>query len=83
MIEGSHNHDASADPSAHLPYRIAALDSRIVTEIKSLTLSGLNNSQILAVIRRSNPSVLLAQKDVSNLVQKTCLQELASCTLIE
>ena len=46
VIEGSHNHDASADPSAHLPYRIAALDSRIITEIESLTLSGLNNSQI-------------------------------------
>jgi hypothetical protein len=73
VIEGSYNHNASADPSAHPAYRIAALDSRIVTEIESLTLSGLNNSQILAVICRSNPSVLLAQKDMSNLVQKTRL----------
>ena len=60
MIKGSYNYDASADPSAYPTYRIAALDFRIVTEIESLTFSGLNNSQILAVIRRSNPSVLLA-----------------------
>ena len=83
MIEGSYNHNASIDPSAYPVYRITTLDSRIVTEIKSLILSGLNNSQILAMIRRSNPSVLLAQKDVSNLVQKTRLQELAGRTPME
>ena len=29
VIKGAHNHKASADPSAHLTYRIAVLDSQV------------------------------------------------------
>ena len=61
VIQGAHNHEASADPSAHPAYRIAALDPQVNTQIESLTLSGLNNAQILAVVRRGNPSVILSQ----------------------
>jgi hypothetical protein len=67
VIEGSHNHDASADASAYPAHRIAALDPQIVIQIESLTCSGLSNAQILAVIRHERPTVLLAQKDVLNL----------------
>ena len=83
VTERAHNHKASADPSAHPAYRIAALDSKISAQIESLALSGLNNVQILAVVRRDQPSVVLSSKDVSNIVQTTRLQQLDGRTPIE
>ena len=68
VLQGAHNHKPLADPSAHPSYRIAALDSDISAQIDKLSSSGLNNTQILAVIRRKKPTVLLSQKDVSNIV---------------
>jgi hypothetical protein len=75
VVEGSHNHEASADPSAHPNYRVAALDSQVSAQIESLALSGLNNAQILGVIRRQHSAVVLSQKDVSNLVQLARLRQ--------
>ena len=81
VLEGSHNHSASADLSAYPAHRIAALDSKIIGQIESLVCSGLSNSQILAVIRHENgPSILLAQKDISNLAQKSRLEQLGGKT---
>jgi len=74
VIQGLHNYEASADPTAHPAYRIAALDPRIYAQVENLALSGLNNAQILAVIYRESLSVLLLSRDVSNLVQITRLQ---------
>ena len=75
IIEGSHNHLASADPSAHPAHRLAALSSEIKAYIESLVCSGLSNAQILGIIRQKHGmDVLLAQKDVSNLAQKTRLK---------
>ena len=51
VIKGSHNYKASADPSAHPVYRLAALDAQVNAQIESLVLFSLNNAQILAVIR--------------------------------
>ena len=82
VLEGVHNHEPSAAPAAHPAYRIAALDSATTTQVENLALAGLNNSQILAVIRREKPTVILSQKDVSNLVQVTRLRQLDGLTLI-
>ena len=83
VLEGVHNHESSADPSAHPTYRITALDPSVYTQIESLALSGLNNAQILAVIWRQYSTVILAQKDVSNIVQSIRLKQLAGKTPIE
>ena len=83
VLFGAHNHKPSADPSAHPSYRIAALDSDISTQIDRLSSSGLNNTQILAVIRREKPTVLLSQKDISNIVQASRLRQLNGLTPIE
>lgn len=77
VLEGSHNHPASTDPSAHPAHRIAALDPAIRVQIETLVCSGLSNAQILGVIRHEHGvGVLLAQKDVSNIAQKTRLKQL-------
>jgi hypothetical protein len=84
VIEGSHNHPASADPSAHPAHRIAALDPAIQAQIETLVCSGLSNAQTLSVIRHQHGTkVLLAQKDVSNLAQKTRLKQLNGKTPME
>jgi hypothetical protein len=84
VLQGAHNHSASADPSAHPAHRIVALDPKILAQIESLVCSGLSNAQILAVIRHENgPSVLLAQKDISNLAQKSRLKQLDGKTPME
>jgi hypothetical protein len=62
LVKGAHNHERSADPSAHPAYRIAALDSEIYTQVENLSSAGLNNAQILAVIRREKPEVVLISK---------------------
>ena len=84
ILDGIHNHPASADPSAHPAHRIAALDPTIIVQIESLVCSGLSNAQILAVIRHEHSRiVLLAQKDISNLAQKTRLKQLNGKTPME
>jgi len=60
VLFGAYNHKPSADPSAYPSYRIAALDLDISAQIDRLSSSGLNNTQILAVIRRKKPTVLLS-----------------------
>jgi hypothetical protein len=83
VLKGAHNHNASADPSAHPTYRIAALDPAIRAQIESLAVSGLGNAQILAVLHHQHPEVILSQKDISNIVQATRLKELSGLTPIE
>ena len=58
--EGSHNHPASTDPSAHPAHRIAALEPTVLAQIERLVCSGLSNAQILAVIRHEYSIALLA-----------------------
>lgn len=83
VIGGAHNYGPSAAPSAHPAYRIAALEPRVKAQIKELVATGLNNAQILATIRRKEPTVLLSQKDISNLVQASRLRQLNGRTPIE
>ena len=59
VLFGAHNHKPSADPSAYPSYRITALDLDTCAQIDQLSSSGLNNTQILTVIRRKKPAVLL------------------------
>ena len=76
VIVGVHNHEPSADPSAYFTYRITALDPQTTAQIKSLVLSGLNNAQILTVVRQNDPSAILISRDISNMVQLICLEQL-------
>ena len=56
----------------------------IKVQIESLVCSGLSNAQILSVIRHEHGvGVLLAQKDISNLAQKTRLKQLNRKTPID
>ena len=70
ILEGIHNHEPSAAPAAHPAHRIAALGPDTHAQVERLALAGLNNAQILAVVRQESPSILLSQKDISNLVVK-------------
>ena len=84
IYKGSHNHPASTDPLAYPTHRIATLDSTIIAQIDTLVCSGLSNAQILAVIRHEHKSeVILAEKDISNLAQKSRLKQLNRKTLIQ
>jgi len=76
VLEGTHNHQSSADPAAHPAYRIAALDPEVAAYIRSLSDSGLMPSQILSVVRTQFPSAILVQKDVSNIIQNVRLKQL-------
>jgi hypothetical protein len=51
VIQGIYNYEASADPTTYPVYRRAALDAEIHIRVENLALSGLDNTQILAVIR--------------------------------
>lgn len=72
----------SAAPAAHPAHRIAAAGLVVRDKVNTLGRSGLSNSQILTVIRQEDPSVLLSQKDASNIVQKGRLVELGGKTPI-
>jgi hypothetical protein len=83
ILDGTHNHDSSTDPTAHPRYRIAALESAVVTLINTLGASGINPAQILTTVRRQFPAAILVQKDVSNILQKSRLEQLNGQTPIQ
>jgi hypothetical protein len=83
ILEGSHNHESSAAPSAHPAYRIAALDNSTRVQIENLALAGLSTQQILSVLRQEKSSIILAQKDISNLVQAVRLRQIGSLSSIQ
>ena len=80
VLEGTHNHEASADSVAHPVHRIAALDSEVITQIQSLSASGIATIQILSAIRYQFPSAILVRKDISNIIQKALLEQLGRKT---
>jgi hypothetical protein len=83
VLYGLHNHAASADPFTYPAHRIAATDTSVITQIKSFVLSGLSNAKILTTIQQQFPKVILTQKDVSNIIQKSRIKQLARLTSIQ
>ena len=60
VLNGSYNHEASADPAAYPIYRTTALDSEVITRIKTLNASGLATAQILSVVKHQFSLAILA-----------------------
>ncbi|PSS08718.1 hypothetical protein M430DRAFT_69958 [Amorphotheca resinae ATCC 22711] len=83
VLEATHNHDRSADPKAYPAYRIAALKPNAYAAISTLGRAGLSTSQILSTLRIEYPEALLTAKDVTNILQKSRLEELDGKTLIQ
>jgi hypothetical protein len=83
VLEPAHNHGPSAAPSAHPAHRLASINPSICAKIKTFASAGLGNAQILSAIRQEYPATLLAQKDVSNIVQKARIEQLDSRTPIQ
>jgi len=80
ILEGTHNHESSTAPAAHPAYRIAALDSEIIAQIKTLSAAGLAPGSILSVVREQFPHAILVQKDISNIIQKERIEQLGGRT---
>ena len=83
VLESTHNHGPFAAASAHPAHRIASISPFIYAQIKTLASTGIGNAQILSTIRQENPTALLSQKDVSNIVQKARIQQLNGKTPIQ
>ena len=52
VLEATHNHGRSADPTAHPAHRIALIRPEIRARIDSFTKAGLSTAQILTAIRQ-------------------------------
>ena len=83
VLEGAHNHVASTDPTAHSVHRNNALTAEVRVQVGILAQSGLNPSQILTIVRNSNPETPLIVKDISNVIQQARLTELSGRTPIQ
>jgi hypothetical protein len=64
-LHGAHNHERSADISAHPVHRIAALSSENCDLVKTLSNSGLSMAEIMATI---HPEAILTERDISNII---------------
>ena len=82
VLEGAHNHVASIDITAHPVHRSNALTTEVRGQIGILSQSGLNPTQILTILRTSNPKIPLVLKDISNAIQEARLTELSGRTPI-
>ena len=67
VLNGAHNHERSADPSAHVAHRIAALSSQSRDLVKTLASSGLSTAQIVQTIRKEDSQAIVTPKDIINL----------------
>ena len=83
VLEGAHNHVASTHITAHSVHRNDALTAEVRAQIHALSQSSLNPSQILTVLRISNPEIPLIVKDISNAIQEARLTELSGRTPIQ
>jgi hypothetical protein len=83
ILEASHNHGRSADPSAHPAHRIASFTPAICDSINTFGRAGASNSQIVTALKRDYPGISITLKDVANILQKSRLQELAGKTPIQ
>jgi hypothetical protein len=81
-LESIRNHPSSQAPTAHPAHRIASIKLDTHARIQALTRAGLAVAQILTTLRQENPELLLAQKDISNIVQHTRISELGGQTPI-
>ena len=54
ILEGTYNHESSADPTAHPTYRVAALDSNVIAQIKTLSAAGLAPASISLLSENSS-----------------------------
>ena len=83
VLEGTHNHAASADSTAHPAHRIASASAEIRASIDTLAKAGLPNAQILSALREEDSSFTLVSKDISNLIQKERNKQLGGKTPIQ
>ena len=83
MVYPIHNHLASIAPIAYPIHRKASLNKQIRVQIIIMARSSMSIAQILIAIRKQYPEVMLTQKDVSNILQKTRLIELDGKSPIE
>ena len=82
-LEGTHNHESSADAVAHAIYRTAALDPKVLVRIRTLSAAGVAPAPILTTITQEFPDATLVKKDVSNIIQKIRLEVLGGRTPIQ
>jgi hypothetical protein len=83
VLHGAHNHERSADISAHPAHRIAALSSENCDLVKTLSNSGLSMAQIMATIRQEDPEAILTERDISNIIQKARIEQLGGISSIQ
>ena len=80
VLEGAHNHVASTHVTAHSVHRSNALTAEVRDQVGILSQAGLNPSQILTILRKSDPETPLIVKDISNVIQEARLIELSGRT---
>ena len=83
IMEATHNHARSLDSSAHPAHRISAISAETRVSIDTFAKAGLSNAQILSALREEDPSVTLTSKDISNLIQKSRIEQLGGKTPIQ
>jgi hypothetical protein len=83
VLQGAHNHGASAAATAHPVHRMTALMPEIRAEITRLSRAGLSPGQILTTLRLSDSQTPLVVKDIANIVQQMRAEELNGRTPIQ
>ena len=83
ILEAIYNHARSIDSSAYLAHRISATSAETRASINTFAKAGLSNAQILLMLREENSTITLISKDISNLVQKSRIEQLGGKTPIQ
>ena len=83
VLEVIHNHGPSTAAIAHPARRIPALSPATRVSISTLSRAGISPSQILTILRDTEPEISLIPKDIANLTQKARLEELNGRTPIQ
>jgi hypothetical protein len=83
VLAVSHNYSPSVAPTAYPVHRLAALDPATRTTISTISQASLAPSQILTILRTSNPDIPLVLKDIANITQQARLKQLGGRTPIE
>jgi hypothetical protein len=83
VLQGAHNHGASAAITAHPVHRMAVLTPETRTEISRLSQVGFAPGQILTTLRLSDSQTPLVVKDIGTMVQQFRAEELNGRTPIQ
>jgi hypothetical protein len=83
VLQGAHNHGASAAATAHPVHRMTALTPDTRAEIARLSQAGFAPGQILTTLRLSDSQTPLVVKDIGNMVQQLRAEELNGRTPIQ